>query len=152
MKKSTFRHLKALSRVAVALALTFGVCAARADNFSVTIRVPVNFDHLSPLINAIFTQCTLYDVHGKDLAPYHDFDGWNTHSIDSNVRSFKGVLTHTYTFDQAQAMKIDWGSYTCNVGFVYSDTNYYDHVSVGNPQESHRMLPGAVVQASGSFF
>ncbi len=135
---------------ALALVLALGASQARADDFNLTIRVPVNFDHLSPKVLGMQLNCSVYDAHGKDLRPYiKDDTGTNTW-IDSNVRHFNGTLTYTFTFDQDQAMKLDWGSYACSIYF-YADGGA-DYPTVGNPRDMMQLLPGAVVLSKGSLF
>nr|WP_295768584.1 hypothetical protein [Rhodoferax sp.] len=137
----------------IATALLLGLCnaAAWADDFKVTIRVPVNFNHLSPKVTGLFLSCAMFDVHGKNLSPYGTNGDWSMPDIDPNVRSYKGVLTQTITFNQDQALKIDWGSYQCDIQFAGQELSS-NYPSIGNASEPMRLLPGAVVQVKGSLF
>ena len=61
-------------------------------------------------------------------------------------------FSYMFTFDQDQAMKIDWGSYECKVAFD-AVGNCGGWPTVDNPDERVRLLPaGAVVVAKGSLF
>ena len=135
------------------LALTvFGAQSAMADDFVLTINIPVTASRLSPRINYVLADCDLFHRNGTpitDQIPSEDCCG--SSDIGSN-RSFNGVLPVHMHFDLAKAQKIDWGTYTCRLRFNADNNNLMGYFNENNANAVFRAQTGSVVEVSGKLY
>lgn len=128
------------------------VSPARAEDFSMTINVPVDVSRLSPNIYHILLQCDLYTAGGKRLIEGTDYDVDDAHhgtDIGSS-RGFKGTLRFVAKVKMSDAELIDWGSYSCTLQM--NNHQQLGQPSPTNPNPDYASQPGAVSKVSGSLF
>ncbi len=135
------------------LALTvLGAQSAMADDFVLTINIPVSATRLSPRMNYVLANCDLFHRDGspiKDQIPSEDCCG--SSDIGSS-RSFNGVLPVHMHFDMAKAQTIDWGTYTCYLRFSADNNNLMGYFSENNADPVFRAQTGSVMQVSGKLY
>ncbi len=132
---------------------TLGAQPALADEFVLTINIPVDASRLSPRINGVLSLCDLFHRNGtpivSEIIASEDCCGWG--DIGSS-RNFKGVLPVHIHFDMAKAQTIDWGTYTCYLRFNADDNNLLGYFNENNPEPVFRAQTGSVLKVSGKLY
>ncbi len=146
------KHFSRALGASVLVLAAFGAQSAMADEFVLTINIPVDASRLSPRINYVLADCDLFHRDGspiKDQIPSEDCCG--STDIGSN-RMTKGIFPVHMHFDMAKAQKIDWGTYTCKLRFNADNNNLMGYFNVNHANPIFRAQTGSVVEVSGKLY
>jgi hypothetical protein len=135
----------------LAISLLLAAQGAYAEDFRLTIKIPVHVERLHPDVDKVAALCRLFNDKNQEETRVQVDSNQFVDDVNDAGRSYQGTLINTFVVDEKTALKINWEKlhYSCRLSVRNGKSNAFADIKTNSSTSWARAKSNALTEVEG---